>query len=133
MPHLHPNSHLSLPLPLPSPVVGRVSTYKLIAASIGHPRAFRAVGTALSVNPFAPHVPCHRVIASDGGLGGFNGRKGLSDSEVQRKAAMLRAEGVGLDAAAGRVVGLGCVVSVSVAGGVDGAELLDGRLAAPLE
>ena len=109
-----------------------MSTYKLIAASIGHPKAFRAVGTALSVNPFAPHVPCHRVIASDGTLGGFNGRKGLADCEVLRKAAMLRAEGVAVDGGAGRVVGVGCVISVSVVGGVDGAELQDGRLAEPM-
>lgn len=114
---------------------GRVSTYKLIAASIGHPKAFRAVGTALSLNPFAPHVPCHRVIASNGALGGFNGRKGQLDGEVLRKAAMLRAEGVVVDGGSGggRVVGVGSVVSVSVAGGVELAEMEDGRLAAPMQ
>ena len=122
---------LSLPLAVPVCSPGRVSTYKLIAASIGHPKAVRAVGTALSLNPFAPHVPCHRVIASDGRMGGFNGRTGQMDSEVQRKVDMLRAEGVMVDAA-GRVVGAGCVVSVGVAGGVDVAETQNGWLAAAL-
>ena len=111
---------------------GRVSTYKLIAASIGHPKAFRAVGTALSTNPFAPHVPCHRVIASDGGLGGFNGRTGHADCEVLRKAAMLRAEGVTVDVA-GRVAVARWAVSIAVPGGVDAGEMHDGRLAAPLQ
>ena len=110
-----------------------MSTYKLIAASIGHPKAVRAVGTALSLNPFAPHVPCHRVIASDGRLGGFNGRKGAADAEVLRKAAMLRAEGVAVDAGAGRVVGVDSVVSVDTEGGLHVDELQDSHLAAPLQ
>lgn len=50
---------------------GRVSTYAAVAAAIGCPRGSRAVGNALNRNPFAPRVPCHRIIRSDGALGGF--------------------------------------------------------------
>jgi len=50
---------------------GKVSTYKEIAKAIGKPKAFRAVGNTCNKNPFAPRVPCHRVIKSDGCLGGF--------------------------------------------------------------
>ena len=50
---------------------GRTRSYKEIAQSIGHPRAFRAVGNAHGRNPIPLIVPCHRVVESDGGLGGF--------------------------------------------------------------
>ncbi|MCC6934781.1 MAG: MGMT family protein [Candidatus Yanofskybacteria bacterium] len=50
---------------------GETRTYAQIAAMIGRPRAARAVGNALNKNPFAPAVPCHRVIRSSGALGGF--------------------------------------------------------------
>ena len=50
---------------------GKTMTYKEVALAIGNPRAYRAVGTALNKNPFAPQVPCHRVIKSDGSVGGF--------------------------------------------------------------
>jgi methylated-DNA-[protein]-cysteine S-methyltransferase len=64
---------------------GRVMTYKEVAERIGHPGAFRAVGTILSKNK-DKSVPCHRVIRSDGKLGGYNGLKG----EKQR---LLKKEG----------------------------------------
>ncbi len=65
---------------------GRVSTYKEIAHALGC-KAYRAVGQALNKNPYAPRVPCHRVVASDGSLGGFaHGAK--------RKKAMLQREGI---------------------------------------
>lgn len=51
---------------------GQMSTYSEIAGRIGHPKSQRAVGTALSKNPFAPEVPCHRVIRKNGGLGGYS-------------------------------------------------------------
>lgn len=51
--------------------MGEVRSYKWVAAKIGRPRAYRAVGSALNKNPFAPYVPCHRVVRSDGSLGGF--------------------------------------------------------------
>ena len=56
---------------------GQTRSYKWIAESIGRPGAVRAVGSALGRNPFAPIVPCHRVIKSDGTPGGFSGPGGL--------------------------------------------------------
>jgi methylated-DNA-[protein]-cysteine S-methyltransferase len=49
---------------------GRVTTYREIAHALGT-KAYRAVGNAMNKNPYAPEVPCHRVVKSDGGLGGF--------------------------------------------------------------
>jgi methylated-DNA-[protein]-cysteine S-methyltransferase len=70
---------------------GRVSTYARVAAEVGC-GAPRAIGQALKRNPYAPRVPCHRVIGADLGLGGFDGcRAGLA---VSRKRALLKAEGV---------------------------------------
>ncbi|MFP3870046.1 MAG: methylated-DNA--[protein]-cysteine S-methyltransferase [Syntrophobacteria bacterium] len=65
---------------------GRVTTYREIAARVGSPRAFRAVGQACRSNPVVLFIPCHRVVAASGKLGGFSG--GLS-----QKAALLRHEG----------------------------------------
>ena len=64
---------------------GQVRTYKEIADSIGHSLAFRAVGSALNKNR-NPKVACHRVIRSDGSVGGFN-----TGSELKRK--LLEKEG----------------------------------------
>ncbi|HSR89626.1 MAG TPA: MGMT family protein [Candidatus Udaeobacter sp.] len=50
---------------------GQTLTYKQVAQKIGQPKAYRAVGTALSKN-YAPDIPCHRVIRSDGKLGSYN-------------------------------------------------------------
>lgn len=58
---------------------GQVRTYAWVAAEAGHPKAVRAVGNALHVNPWAPIVPCHRVVSSTGGLGGY--AKGLAMKE----------------------------------------------------
>ena len=55
---------------------GQTRTYKWIAGEIGQPSAFRAVGNALAKNPFAPVVPCHRVIRCDGQIGGYSVRGG---------------------------------------------------------
>jgi methylated-DNA-[protein]-cysteine S-methyltransferase len=52
---------------------GRISTYSEVAADIGHLRAARAVGNALGSNPIPVVVPCHRVVRSGGGLGGYTG------------------------------------------------------------
>jgi O-6-methylguanine DNA methyltransferase len=57
---------------------GEVRTYGKVAALIGRPRASRAVGRALSQNPIAVIVPCHRVIASDGSLRGYTGAGGIA-------------------------------------------------------
>ena len=64
---------------------GRVITYRQLAASVGRPRAVRAVANAVGANPIAWLIPCHRVIRSDGGLGGY--RWG-----VERKRKMLQWE-----------------------------------------
>jgi methylated-DNA-[protein]-cysteine S-methyltransferase len=70
---------------------GRVITYAALAARIdcGSPRA---VGQALRANPFAPTVPCHRVIASNLSPGGFAGR--TAGPELKRKLRLLASEGV---------------------------------------
>ena len=48
-----------------------VKTYKWVAEKIGKPKSFRAVGQALKSNPFPFVIPCHRVIKSDGSIGGY--------------------------------------------------------------
>lgn len=68
---------------------GKVATYGQIAQKIGKPKAFRAVGTALSVNPDAPHTPCHRVVAVDGSLTGYSAPGGMN-----AKRELLQSEGV---------------------------------------
>jgi methylated-DNA-[protein]-cysteine S-methyltransferase len=64
---------------------GEVRTYGWVAKRIGRPSAVRAVGNALHKNPFAPLVPCHRVVAQNG-LGGFAGGR-------EKKKRLLRSEG----------------------------------------
>ncbi len=71
---------------------GAVATYAEIARRIGKPRAFRAVGQALSRNPIPIIIPCHRVISSDGTLGGYQGNM----RAVHTKATLLKLEGVTL-------------------------------------
>jgi methylated-DNA-[protein]-cysteine S-methyltransferase len=68
---------------------GQVATYAEIAERIGKPKAARAVGQALRRNPVPIVVPCHRVINSDGSLGGYGGKLGS-----QRKINLLKLEGV---------------------------------------
>lgn len=57
---------------------GETRTYGWIARRIGNPGAARAVGRALGANPFAPVIPCHRVVRADGGLGGYSGAGGTA-------------------------------------------------------
>jgi len=66
---------------------GETRSYADIAAAVGQPNATRAVGTANGSNPVAVLVPCHRVIRSDGSLGGYAGG-------LDRKRKLLAAEGV---------------------------------------
>lgn len=70
---------------------GKVTTYKELAQAAGT-RAYRAVGTYMKENPYAPEVPCHRVVKSDGSIGGFNGK--TSGKDVLRKIDMLKKEGI---------------------------------------
>ena len=62
---------------------GQTRTYKEVAEAIGRPKAFRAVGNILSKN-YDPAIPCHRVVRSDGKLGGYN-RGGLLKQEILDK------------------------------------------------
>lgn len=68
---------------------GEVRSYKWVAVKIGTPSASRAVGNALNKNPFIGKVPCHRVIRSDGSIGGF--AKGAA-----RKRKLLKSEFIDL-------------------------------------
>ena len=70
---------------------GKVATYGSISRQIKRGTA-RAVGTALAKNPFAPEVPCHRVVRADGSLGGFHGE--TTGPRMLEKCSMLRGEGV---------------------------------------
>ena len=69
---------------------GKVATYGQVARALGSPGAARAVGNALNKNPYAPHVPCHRVVGSNGSLTGFAGG-------LPKKQRLLQAEGVDCD------------------------------------
>ena len=70
---------------------GSVKTYKQVAIGINRPKAFRAVANACAKNPYAPNVPCHRVIKSDGTLGGFS-----SPGGTKTKKKLLKKEGFSL-------------------------------------
>ena len=61
---------------------GKVKTYKQVAIGIKSPKSARAVANACAKNPYAPKIPCHRVIRSDGSLGGYSGAGGI---ETKRK------------------------------------------------
>lgn len=70
---------------LPEIGYGHTATYKEVAGSVGNPNAVRAVGTACATNPLPVVVPCHRVLRSDGGLGGYIGG-------LEAKTALLHLE-----------------------------------------
>ena len=70
---------------------GHVTTYKEIANALGT-RAYRGVGQAMRRNPYAPEVPCHRVVASSGRIGGFQGK--TTGVSIQNKIKMLKEEGI---------------------------------------
>tara|TARA_A200000113_G_scaffold219513_1_gene228383 strand:+ start:1120 stop:1395 length:276 start_codon:yes stop_codon:yes gene_type:complete len=70
---------------------GKVKTYSEVAKSIGKPLAVRAVANAIGKNPQAPQIPCHRVIRSDGSLGGYSGKGG-----IKTKRLLLKKEGITL-------------------------------------
>jgi len=66
---------------------GKTKTYKEIALAIGKPNSSRAVANACAQNPYAPEVPCHRVVRSDGSLGGYS-----ADGGMERKRELLDME-----------------------------------------
>ena len=68
---------------------GSVKTYKQVAIAINKPKSARAVANACARNPYAPNIPCHRVIRTDGDLGGYSGGGG-----VDQKLKLLRSEKV---------------------------------------
>ena len=70
---------------------GKVKTYKQVAIGIHRPKSARAVANACAKNPYAPKVPCHRVIRSDGTLGGFS-----SPGGTKTKKKLLKREGFSL-------------------------------------
>jgi len=68
---------------------GKVSSYGAVARAVGVPEAARAIGSIMRANPNPPTIPCHRVVYSDGRLGGFGGR-----SHIPEKVRLLRSEGI---------------------------------------
>ena len=68
---------------------GSVRIYSQVAKDIGKPLAIRAVANAIGKNPYAPKIPCHRVIRSDGSLGGYSGKGG-----IKTKKKLLKSEGI---------------------------------------
>ena len=68
---------------------GSIKTYSQVAKAIGKPLAVRAVANAIGKNPFSPKIPCHRVIRSNGSLGGYSGVGGIN-----AKKKLLKKEGI---------------------------------------
>ena len=67
---------------------GKLKTYAQVAKAIGKPKAVRAVANAIGKNPFPLKIPCHRVIRSDGKLGGYSAKGG-----IKTKKKLLKNEG----------------------------------------
>ena len=68
---------------------GTVKSYKEVAFAINKPKSVRAVANACGKNPYAPKIPCNRVIRSDGSLGGYSGKGGINT-----KRKLLKLEGI---------------------------------------
>ena len=68
---------------------GTVKTYKQVAIAINRPKSARAVANAVGKNPLPPKIPCHRVIRSDGSIGGYSGKGG-----IKTKKKLLKNEGI---------------------------------------
>ena len=64
---------------------GKVKTYKQVAIGINRPKSARAVANACGKNPYAPRIPCHRVIRTDGSLGGYAGKGGTKTKKMLLK------------------------------------------------
>ena len=61
---------------------GKVKTYKQVAISINSPKSARAVANACAKNPYYPKIPCHRVIKSDGNIGGYSAKGGINKKKL---------------------------------------------------
>ena len=72
---------------------GRVTTYRDLAHSLGI-NSSQAIGQALKRNPFAPRVPCHRVVSSNGSIGGYMGA--VEGSPIAKKIDLLKKEGINI-------------------------------------
>ena len=68
---------------------GQTRTYKEVAKAIKRPLSYSAVANAIAKNPYSPLIPCHRVIKSDGSVGGYSGKGG-----VKTKVKLLKSEGI---------------------------------------
>ena len=68
---------------------GQTKSYLDVAKAIKKPKAVRAVANAIGKNPYAPKIPCHRVIRSDGSLGGYSGSGGVKNNKK-----LLKSEGI---------------------------------------
>ena len=68
---------------------GQIRSYKQVAKAIKRPLSYRAVANAIAKNPYSPLIPCHRVIKSDGSIGGYSGKGG-----VRTKVKLLKSEGI---------------------------------------
>ena len=73
---------------------GKITTYKEIAKYLKKPNSYRAIGNALRKNPFAPQVPCHRCVRSNGEIGGFSGEVLKKSKKVIKKIKLLTDEKV---------------------------------------
>ncbi len=69
---------------------GKITTYKAVAEAL-NTRAYRAVGIAMKINKNSPKIPCHRVILSDGSLGGFTFQGKFN---INKKIELLKSEGI---------------------------------------
>ena len=67
---------------------GKVITYREVAKAVRKPNSVRAVANAIARNPYPPVIPCHRVIRTDGRLGGYSGKGG-----IKTKRKLLKKEG----------------------------------------
>tara|TARA_Y100000816_G_C25706825_1_gene373229 strand:+ start:316 stop:588 length:273 start_codon:yes stop_codon:yes gene_type:complete len=68
---------------------GTIKTYMQVAKAVGKPNAVRAIANAIGKNPYPPQIPCHRVIRSDGSIGGYSGKGG-----TKTKRKLLKKEGI---------------------------------------
>ncbi len=93
---------------------GHYTTYAAMSAFLDS--SARAVGSGMRNNPFAPEVPCHRVLAADGSIGGFGGSWGKDGEHASKKVNLLRDEGVRFDSK-GKVVGMPFIEFVDLSGG----------------